>query len=58
MSDLVRRLFRLLYIQPKKALTEEFLAAVDQVRQKLRRHLRDYEAYLAVKAQRNITITR
>ena len=58
MYDAVRKLFKALYIQPKRLVTEDFLGAVDQVRQRLRKQLRDYEAYLAVKAQRNIAITR
>ena len=58
MFTAVQRLFRALYIQPKRPVTEDFLGAVDQVRQRLRKQLRDYEAYLAVKAQRNIAITR
>ena len=48
MFDAVRRLFRALFIQPKRPPTEDFLGAIDQVRQRLRKQLRDYEAYLAV----------
>ncbi len=58
MHDSLRRLFRALYILPRRPISEEFLSAVDQVRHRLRKNLQDYEPFLAVKAQRNLAITR
>ncbi len=58
MHDSLRRLFRALYILPRRTVTEEFLSAIDQVRHRLRKNLQDYEPFLAVKAQRNLAITR